>query len=712
MSRPPAKKRTPSILVTDVRTTPPSRKAPFGNKRKHVTPEQLNNISVDNILFGSSDIPSGRKRSVPKFIARQREQAVSPMGVPSSMFHSLPGHSGHNRAHTSFDGSGSASASGSSFRGGYGGTASVGQSGLYQHGTPAQMTTNIPSRTTKLSQKLVLIPDNEQSQFYEEDVDEFAPPPTPWDQLRSEEGDTAAVDEPRRSYAERYPKDRRTDKFPRVTAYCISTGIRLQEASDFLRANHKVRPRIYDEAVFAPYFLPLLPGCGEGSRIKSSPGGVQMLEQLIDLSEQGDHHFEYFSGLERNEELHGLVGSIGGPSRSGNDENEVFDPSEPQDFSPRVNSYIPHEEAVAEVVARHQQKYTEEGLEQAVEETNGHTSANAGGAQSSDPKPYTTEEEFPFDWSAQDKSESSNGSSPHNSPTPPETAETETTTSSKENREAPKSPLGPNGYKIPAGAKATSPTSALLKPRQSPVPDALNHAELFIFSYGVVVFWNFTEQQEKAVLADLTFGGHAGKSIVVRPIGDNDIETEEMHFTYSPNTMKPRIYNDMITLRSGDHMIKLAMSHALAQSTKLSRFEARMDGNMHDVKHVPRTLALVGKLGMKREDVLKISGELFRLRVDVNLSSNVLDTPEFFWESEPSLNPLYTAIREYLEIDQRVLVLNERCKVFLELTDIIADSIAESNMSRITWIIIILIALSLGVSAVEIVIRFTLLKNV
>lgn len=674
-SRPPAKKRTPSILVTDVRTAPPSsRKAPFGNKKKTLTPAQINDISVDSILYGSTDIPSGRKRAVPKFIARQREQAVEPMGVSSAMFHGLPGHPAHNRPRA------------------YGN----GNTAMYHHGPPAQMTTNIPSRTTKMSQKLVLLPENEESLLYE-DIDDAAsdlqPPPTPWDEERHDEY-LSPSDEPRRTFAERYPKDKRTDRFPRVTAYCISAGIRLQASSDFLRANHKVRPRIYDEAVFAPYFLPLLPGCGEGSRIKSSPGGVQMLEQLIDLSEQGDHHFEYFSGLERSEEVRSeragrgefSTGGMNGTVRGGNDENEDFDPSEPQDFSPRVNSYMPHEEAVAEVVARHHREHSTD-----------RASKKESGARASNEEVVDWAENQKVDSSTSPKSLAVSGSSIYQQ---------------DENVDVSPPPMSSPSHFVSTDSQVHSPTHELTRPRESPVPDALNHAELFIFSYGVVVFWNFTEQQEKAVLADLTFGGHAGKSIVLRPISDNDIETEEMHFTYSPNTMKPRIYNDMITLRSGDHMIKLAMSHALAQSTKLSRFEARMDGNMHDVKHVPRTLALSGKLGMKREDVLKISGELFRLRVDVNLSSNVLDTPEFFWESEPSLNPLYTAIREYLEIDQRVLVLNERCKVFLELTDIIADSIAESNMSRITWIIIILIALSLSVSTVEIFIRFTLLKNV
>jgi uncharacterized Rmd1/YagE family protein len=94
----------------------------------------------------------------------------------------------------------------------------------------------------------------------------------------------------------------------------------------------------------------------------------------------------------------------------------------------------------------------------------------------------------------------------------------------------------------------------------------------------------------------------------------------------------------------------------------------------------------------------------------VNLSSNVLDVPEFFW-AEPSLHPLYTAVREYLEIHSRVTVLNSRCRVFLDLADILTDSIAESNMSRITWIIIWLIMLSILVTCAEVTIRFGILSG-
>ena len=60
----------------------------------------------------------------------------------------------------------------------------------------------------------------------------------------------------------------------------------------------------------------------------------------------------------------------------------------------------------------------------------------------------------------------------------------------------------------------------------------------------------------------------------------------------------------------------------------------------------------------------------------------MLDVPNFFWESEPTLYPLYIAVREYLEIKPRIQVLNERCRVFLDLAEILSDSIADNRSSR------------------------------
>lgn len=75
------------------------------------------------------------------------------------------------------------------------------------------------------------------------------------------------------------------------------------------------------------------------------------------------------------------------------------------------------------------------------------------------------------------------------------------------------------------------------------------------------------------------------------------------------------------------------------------------------------------------------------------------------------MHPLYFAVREYLEITPRIKVLNERCRVFLELAEILTDSISDSKMSNITWIIIILIAVSIVVTVSEVVLRFGMLQS-
>lgn len=89
----------------------------------------------------------------------------------------------------------------------------------------------------------------------------------------------------------------------------------------------------------------------------------------------------------------------------------------------------------------------------------------------------------------------------------------------------------------------------------------------------------------------------------------------------------------------------------------------------------------------------------------------MLDSPNFFWDSEPTLFPLYQGVREYLEIKPRIQVLNERCKVFLDLAEILSDSIADVKMTRITWIIIVLIVISILVTCTEVFLRFAILAG-
>lgn len=85
--------------------------------------------------------------------------------------------------------------------------------------------------------------------------------------------------------------------------------------------------------------------------------------------------------------------------------------------------------------------------------------------------------------------------------------------------------------------------------------------------------------------------------------------------------------------------------------------------------------------------------------------------PTLIWEAEPTLHPLYSAVREYLEIKPRIQVLNERCRVFLDLAEILSEYISDNKMDRLTWIIIVLILLSILVTCSEVFLRFGILES-
>ncbi|QRV90714.1 Sad1-interacting factor 3 [Ceratobasidium sp. AG-Ba] len=188
--------------------------------------------------------------------------------------------------------------------------------------------------------------------------------------------------------------------------------------------------------------------------------------------------------------------------------------------------------------------------------------------------------------------------------------------------------------------------------------------------------------------------------------GEDDWETEECHYEYDPTAQSPRIYNDFFTFKSSSHLLKLSLAHALAQSTLLAHYEsiAQVVLLAPSVMSIPKQLAHSGELVLRRGEALKLTGRLFKLRRDVNLVSNVLDTPELFW-SEASLKALYDATRDYFEIEPRVQVLNERLGVASDLLDIIHEHLNNGAMIRITWIIIWLIVVACLVDLGEVLAR-------
>ncbi|KAI9183721.1 Sad1-interacting factor 3 [Blastocladiella emersonii ATCC 22665] len=270
-----------------------------------------------------------------------------------------------------------------------------------------------------------------------------------------------------------------------------------------------------------------------------------------------------------------------------------------------------------------------------------------------------------------------------------------------------------------AAASAAAAAAAANPSRAAVAHPILPAAECCIFNYGVVVCWGMTEKEEQWLLREIRqFGevdgggssstggsdGGGGTSLFEDDFDDENL-LESLHYQYDPSaTGRPRIYNDIITLRDGHHMTKVTISHGIAQSCKLLLFEIRMEAALENTRHIPKSLAQTGNVQLSPREITTLTGQLYRLRMDLNLVSNVLDVPDMFW-TMPGWQPLYRAVQKYLEIEQRSKTLNLRASVLSDLLDMLSSHVTSTQMDWMTYVVIILIAIDVLVLSGEIVMK-------
>ncbi|KAI4162153.1 MAG: hypothetical protein LQ342_004171 [Letrouitia transgressa] len=250
---------------------------------------------------------------------------------------------------------------------------------------------------------------------------------------------------------------------------------------------------------------------------------------------------------------------------------------------------------------------------------------------------------------------------------------------------------------------STSPSVPnLSEPETPPHPNTLEFdtevhtPEVFLFDYGTVVIWGMTLAQEERFLKDIS-------KFETEKLAPDDVQTEDFNFYYT-REYQPRIYNDFISLwDKRNYMTKLAISHALSQSVKTSLFEDLLSTTIEATRPLPEQLALTGRIALSNKEILKQIGQLFILRIGIHLQGSVLDSPELMW-AEPRLQPLYDAVRKYLEMNQRVGLLTERLEVLGDLLAVLKDQVGKRHGEYLEWIVIVLIAAEILVSVINIIV--------
>lgn len=236
-------------------------------------------------------------------------------------------------------------------------------------------------------------------------------------------------------------------------------------------------------------------------------------------------------------------------------------------------------------------------------------------------------------------------------------------------------------------------------PNQRPSNEENQTRHVFVFGFGCVVFWGFEKSLEREIVEGLL----ADPAIISGITSDADrVEAHDtMMYKLEPGT-KDNCKNDVIRLESDNPLEKFSLSYALAQSAKLFIWEARVDVTIKDLKHIPERLATTGKSDLTEKHISMMIGKVFIERTQVNLYTEILDTPDFLWEDD-AFEPGYVEFREHLDLPERVELLNNRLDILKELLEVLNTQLSNHHSSKLEIIVIWLIIAEILVSMLTLI---------
>ncbi|XP_061234653.1 required for meiotic nuclear division protein 1 homolog isoform X1 [Neopsephotus bourkii] len=213
---------------------------------------------------------------------------------------------------------------------------------------------------------------------------------------------------------------------------------------------------------------------------------------------------------------------------------------------------------------------------------------------------------------------------------------------------------------------------------------------IFFFREGAVVFWNVEEKSMKSVMQVL-------EQHEIQPYEVALVHWENEEINYRKGEGQSKLHKGEILLNSeldSDEVVlqKFAFSNALCLSVKLAIWESLLDNFVESIQSIPEILKSRRKVKLSHADVMQKIGELFALRHRINLSSDLLITPDFYWDRE-KLEELYDKTCQFLNINRRVKVMNEKLQHCMELTDLMRNHLNEKHALRLEWMIVILITI-------------------
>lgn len=212
----------------------------------------------------------------------------------------------------------------------------------------------------------------------------------------------------------------------------------------------------------------------------------------------------------------------------------------------------------------------------------------------------------------------------------------------------------------------------------------------YVFNNGTVVCWGIKRHAIRPLLAQLT-------AFTDKPI-KKLAHDEFSYHSGDKTTIQPHGYFDVDCLTidqdADSDELRLSLSYGFSQSVKLQYFEMRIEHLAEKYTPLIEQVSLLGTIPISRKRIRQATGEILGTKTDLNLISNFLYHPKYFWQ-HPTLEEHFTMLERYLHIQRRMTAINHRLDTIDEIFDMFTHYLENRHAHILEIIIIMLITMEI-----------------
>lgn len=210
----------------------------------------------------------------------------------------------------------------------------------------------------------------------------------------------------------------------------------------------------------------------------------------------------------------------------------------------------------------------------------------------------------------------------------------------------------------------------------------------FVFPNGTLVTWGIKRYQMRPYFTLL-------QQCVIAPL-DKPVTDRFSYKVRDKTKIYPHEYFsiDCIILEENDTELKLSLSYALSQSIKLQSYQDQLEKRINEYVPLTDELSRTGRIILRRKKIQKIIGDILTFKAQLNLVSDLLYQPKFFWQ-HPNLEENYVKMQDYMDIPERAGILNDKLNILNEIFVMFNSYMETKHEYRLELIIILLIAIEI-----------------